>query len=106
MPKRTVVSNLLLRFKYDWYFFLQHQYSSSIPLNDANDVFAPSYNLLQLKLGYLVKIKNAQLSFFTGIDNITNEKYSLGNDLNAAGKRFYNAAPTRNYFLGVTYSGK
>lgn len=106
VPKRSVVSNLLLRFKYDWYFFLQHQYSSAIPLNDANDVFAASYNLFQLKLGYPVKIKNAQLSFFAGIDNITNEKYSLGNDLNAAGKRYYNAAPTRNCFLGITYSGK
>lgn len=41
------------------------------------------------------------LGFFGGIDNILNQKYSLGNDLNAMGGRYYNAAPTRNFYIGV-----
>ncbi len=106
VPARSFVSNLLVRFKHEWYFFLQHHYSSEIPLNDANSVFAVPYNLFQLKFGCPVKIKNAQLSFSAGVDNIFNEKYSLGNDLNAAGNRFYNAAAARNYFCGVSYSRK
>jgi iron complex outermembrane receptor protein len=35
------------------------------------------------------------------MDNILNEVYSLGNDINAAGNRFYNPAPRRNVFAGV-----
>jgi len=35
------------------------------------------------------------------IDNLLNEKYSLGNDLNAFGSRFFNAAPTRNLQTGI-----
>jgi iron complex outermembrane receptor protein len=41
------------------------------------------------------------LDFFAGIDNLLNQKYSLGNDLNAVGGRYFNAAPGRNYFAGV-----
>jgi iron complex outermembrane recepter protein len=38
---------------------------------------------------------------YAGADNLLDEKYSLGNDINAAGNRFFNAAPTINYYLGV-----
>ena len=33
--------------------------------------------------------------------NLTDEEYSLGNDLNAAGNRYYNPAPTRNFYFGI-----
>jgi iron complex outermembrane receptor protein len=36
-----------------------------------------------------------------GADNLLNKTYSLGNDLNAFGGRFFNPAPKRNYFLGA-----
>ena len=57
-------------------------------------------NWLQLKTGYKNKIGNWQVHFFGGIDNLLNQTYSLGNDINAAGRRFYNPAPERNFFLG------
>jgi iron complex outermembrane receptor protein len=34
---------------------------------------------------------------------LLDEKYSLGNDLNAFGGRYFNAAPERNYFGGVKF---
>jgi iron complex outermembrane receptor protein len=37
---------------------------------------------------------------FLGVDNLLDQDYSLGNDLNAPGGRYYNAAPGRNYYLG------
>ena len=36
-----------------------------------------------------------------GVDNLLNKKYSLGNDLNAFGNRFFNASAERNYFAGL-----
>jgi len=30
-----------------------------------------------------------------------NQLYSLGNDINAAGKRYYNPAPKRNFYFGM-----
>lgn len=77
-------------------------YSDRTPLNDANAEFAPAYWLLGARIGFKNNIGKRFFDFFAGIDNALNEKYSLGNDLNALGGRFYNTAPARNYFLGLT----
>jgi len=79
-------------------------FTSSIPLNDTNTVYADPYKLLQLKLGYKKQFSKTVLNIFVGADNVLNETYSLGNDLNAAGGRYYNPAPNRNYFGGVQLS--
>ena len=73
-----------------------------MPLNDANTVVASKYNVLQAKISWLTPISTKyKLQFFTGADNILNEKYSLGNDINAMGNRYFNAAPTRNFYAGA-----
>ncbi len=74
---------------------------SSIALSDANDEFAKPYHLLQGKIGFKHQINKLQYNFLAGADNLLNEKYSLGNDINAFGKRYYNPAAKRNYFAGV-----
>ena len=43
-----------------------------------------------------------KLDVFAGIDNAFDLTYSLGNDINAAGGRYYNAAPGRNYYGGIS----
>jgi iron complex outermembrane receptor protein len=75
--------------------------ASAIFLNDANTFKAAPYHLLGLQLGYKKTIKQVQLHLYTGADNLLNETYSLGNDINAAANRYYNAAPKRNYYAGV-----
>jgi iron complex outermembrane receptor protein len=36
-----------------------------------------------------------------GVDNLLDQKYSLGNDINGFGGRYYNAAPGRNYYVAL-----
>ena len=51
---------------------------------------------------FLVAIKKSlKVNFYAGVDNLLNEQYSLGNDINAAAGRYYNAAPAKNYFSGL-----
>ena len=76
-------------------------FTSSIPLTDANDVYADNYKLVQLKIGFKKQLGKITADFYCGVDNLLNETYSLGNDLNAAGGRYYNPAPARNYFVGI-----
>ncbi len=76
---------------------------STIPLTDANDAYADPYQLVQLKLDYLYRDTRHHILFFAGIDNLLNQRYSLGNDINAAGKRFYNPASERNFFAGLRF---
>jgi iron complex outermembrane recepter protein len=100
VPQLTIVSSLNMDLGGHFYFFAQHNYTDRIPLNDANTAFANSYHLLQAKAGWRFKIKT-DAELYIGADNILNKKYSLGNDLNALGGRYYNAAPLRNFFLGM-----
>lgn len=76
--------------------------SSRIALNDANTFFAPSYHILGARAGWKKTFdKKYKINFYVGADNLLDEVYSLGNDINAAANRFYNAAPARNYYVGI-----
>ena len=75
-----------------------------LPVNDANTVYAKAYHLLQLKIGKQIKMTKVVLNVFAGADNLLNEVYSLGNDINAAGVRYFNPAPSANYYAGVKVS--
>ena len=77
-------------------------YSGKVFLNDANTDQADPYYLLGLKLGYKTpSAGKTQLEIFAGAQNILDEKYSLGNDINAFGGRFYNVAPGRSFYIGI-----
>jgi iron complex outermembrane receptor protein len=82
---------------------LSYFYSDRIALNDANSEFASSYNLLSERLGWRKSITaKMQLDVFIGGENLSNVTYSLGNDINAAGGRYYNVAPGRNFYGGAS----
>jgi len=49
------------------------------------------------------KSDSYRVNFYAGADNLLDENYSLGNDINAAANRFYNAAPGRNYYIGLSF---
>lgn len=101
VPKNMDIITIDIFTKPGIYLTSNFNYTSSIPLTDANDVYAASYSLWQLKLGFKKQIHKAALNVYAGVDNILNETYSLGNDLNAFGGRFFNPAPKRNFFTGL-----
>ena len=102
VPKNTVVSSADLQFQKGWSVFVQHNYTATIPLNDANTVYADKYHLLQAKLSWRnLKVGKSPLTLFVGADNLLDQTYSLGNDLNAAGNRYFNAAAGRNFYAGL-----
>lgn len=101
VPKINLNSNINFDFDKGFNLFVQYQYNGKTSLNDAETVFADEYHLVISKLNWQTKIKKGVLNLSFGVDNLLNEKYSLGNDLNAFGNRFFNAAADRNYFVGL-----
>lgn len=98
----TVASGIELAVKYGIYVNVTYFYSDPIPLNDANAEYASSYNLWGFKTGYKRSFgRQLHANVFISGDNLLNQTYSLGNDINAAGNRFYNTAPGVNYTAGV-----
>ncbi|PIQ21396.1 MAG: TonB-dependent receptor, partial [Cytophagales bacterium CG18_big_fil_WC_8_21_14_2_50_42_9] len=103
VPQHVAVSGLVLQFPRALQLSTQYTFTDRVPLNDANTAFAKQYHLLQAKIRWINSLNDKfQLELFTGADNILNQRYSLGNDINAFGSRFYNAAPLRNYYGGLT----
>lgn len=101
-PKEVLTGGADLTFAKKFFLNLTINYTSEIPLNDANSVFAKSYTLVGAKAGYKSQLyKKVPFELFAGADNLLDETYSLGNDLNAAGGRYYNAAFGRNYYFGL-----
>ena len=78
-------------------------YTAKIPLNDANTMFATDYRLLFLKTGYKARLsKKVHADFFCSVEKAFNNFYSLGNDLNAVGNRFYNPAAGQLFHAGIS----
>lgn len=106
VPDWTLTNTLGILFLKEFELNIYHNHTSKIPLNDANTVFADKYDLLQAKLiknNLFPKLKG-KIDIYFGLDNILNQKYSLGNDINAFGGRYFNAAPLRNYYVGLKFN--
>jgi iron complex outermembrane receptor protein len=91
-----------LRVKKNWYLNVTVNRVDRLPLDDANTVFASKYETISARAGYIMLLKHGQrLEYFAGVENATDEIYSLGHDLNAAGGRYYNTAPGRSFYGGI-----
>jgi iron complex outermembrane receptor protein len=106
VPPQLVVTGLDVLLRAGVYVNMTYTYSDRIALNDANTAYAGSYNLLGGRLGYRSAVGRLRFDVYTAVDNAGNTKYSLGNDFNAAAGRYYNVAPGRNYFAGVSVNYK
>jgi iron complex outermembrane receptor protein len=76
---------------------LTYQYAGKMPLTDANTISPPDYSLAGAKVGFKKTLQGKwDFKFILGGENLLNNKYSLGNDINGFNGRYYNAAAGRN----------
>lgn len=103
VPSSVINTGADLGFKAGFYLNVNLNYTSSLPLTDANDVYADDYRLLQARVGWrqIWGIRKLHTDIFLSGDNLLNQRFSLGNDINAFGRRFYNPAPMMNWTLGI-----
>jgi iron complex outermembrane receptor protein len=79
---------------------VSHQ--STLPLNDANTDYAAGYWVFGSRAGWRRTLASRlNLDVYGGVENLGDRRYSLGNDLNAFGGRYFQAAPGRNYYVGA-----
>ncbi|MBH8567439.1 TonB-dependent receptor [Microvirga sp. STS02] len=82
---------------------LSHQ--ARIVLNDANTEEAAGYWVFGARGGWRHPLgRHLETNVYAGIDNATNRRYSLGNDLNAFGGRYFQPAPGRAWYGGAQLS--
>jgi iron complex outermembrane receptor protein len=95
--KHQLTSALTYNYKKSVSVFVRLQSLSKIPLTDANDVYADPFKLMQSG----VALNHKRVRYFFSVDNLLDASYSLGNDINAVGRRYYNPSSPRGYMLGL-----
>jgi len=98
----TLAAGIDLASHFGLYLNFSYYYSDKIPLNDANTAYAEAYHLVNARLGYKKDIGRLPLDLYIGGNNLLNQKYSLGDDINGFGGRYYNAAAAINFFAGLS----
>ncbi|MFY7839845.1 MAG: TonB-dependent receptor domain-containing protein, partial [Lacibacter sp.] len=102
VPNNIFAAGIDVLLKPGIYANLTYTYNSKTPLNDANTFYGNDFHLLSTRVGFKqLYAKGFRFDVFVSGDNLFNEVYSLGNDINAAANRFYNVASGRNYAVGV-----
>ena len=101
-PPHVWVAGLDAESRLGFYLNVTGNYTSRLPLNDANTVYADEFIYLGARGGFRHTLgQKWQTEIYAGLDNALDVTYSLGNDLNGFGNRYFQAAPGRNYYTGV-----
>ena len=103
VPANTLNAAFDISFLNGFFGSFNYYYSDPIPLNDANSEYASSYHLFSAKAGIEKVLPTLKIKLALGGENLFNQKYSLGNDINAFGGRYYNAAPGSNYYVSLSF---
>ncbi|MEP7143166.1 MAG: TonB-dependent receptor [Ferruginibacter sp.] len=101
-PPNVLVAGADAVTKIGLYANITYSYTDQIPLDDANNFFATPYHLFFARLGYKKDFgKKLKGEIYFSYDRSFNTPYSLGNDLNAFGNRFFNPSAPQNFLIGI-----
>jgi iron complex outermembrane receptor protein len=96
----VIFSVLQIKSSAGLYANLSYTFTDRIPLRDDNTLYANPSSLVQTKLGWTTAIfSKLDINAAIGIDNLLDKRYSLGYDINAFGGRYFQPAPSRNWFF-------
>ena len=68
----------------------------------ANSAKTDSYAVVGIHSSYRLKLAGSQVRLYGGIDNLFDEEYDDNLRINAANGRFFEPAPERGFYLGVS----
>lgn len=98
VPQQHLSGYLKYNFSKGWSSSLQSQYIGALYADDANQTRVTDYFLTNIRLWKSFK----NISFFGGINNLLDMAYFDNIRINAFGKRYYEPAPNRNLYLGLS----
>ena len=98
VPRQQFNTALQYNFSEGWGSAFQTQYSGNLYADDANQTLVDDYLLANIR--FWKSYDN--LSFFGGINNLLDTAYFDNIRINAFGKRYYEPAPMRNFYLGMS----
>jgi iron complex outermembrane receptor protein len=85
-----------------WRAGIEARYVSSVPVNDTNSDAAAGYIVASLHAGYTLEAGGWSLSGYARLDNLADKQYIGSVIVNEGNARYFEPAPGRNWFGGVT----
>ncbi len=74
----------------------------SLFADDANTTRVNAYHVANLRMGHSARYGDWEISPYLGVNNLFGENYNSNIRLNAFGSRFFEPAPDRNMYAGVS----
>ena len=102
IPSSQFFFQLKYRSASDWQWVLSGEHSGAFFANDSNSVEIKAYQKVRFQGQKTVQTQWGKLDFFGGINNVLNTTYFDNIRLNAFGGRFYEPAPGRNFYFGLS----
>ncbi len=84
----------------------ENEYSGKLWLDDANSQAASSYSVSNVRIGVRPLGRKPYFSVSTGIQNIFDRTYASSLAVNAARGKYYEPAPPRSFYAGVSVGGR
>jgi iron complex outermembrane receptor protein len=81
---------------------LEASYSGKLFADNANATSVDAYTVTNLRLYDEFDFGRWQVRPYIGINNLLDERYNSNIRINAFGGRYFEPAPDRNVYLGVT----
>jgi iron complex outermembrane receptor protein len=80
------------------------QYVGRIYVNDINTAFAPAYTLGNVRVGFAQDVGRFNISEYVRVNNIANVNYIGSVIVGDTNARYFEPAPGRNWYAGVSIS--
>jgi iron complex outermembrane recepter protein len=80
------------------------QYVGRVYVNDRNSEFAPAYTIGNLRVGFAQNMDRVSFSEYVRVNNIANVNYVGSVIVGDTNGRYYEPAPGRNWYAGVSVS--
>ncbi len=100
LPEHALFAELAWR-EGDVYAILDGLVASQVYADNANSERVPGYGVLNARVGTTARTERLDVETFVAVNNLTNKDYFSNIRVNAAGGRYYEPAPERNFFAGM-----
>ena len=103
VPEQSVYAEVSWRPRADGFSAgLEARWVDRVYVNDINSASADNYAVLNLHAGWRQRFAGWDLDAFVRVDNVTDENYVGSVIVNAANDRYFEPAPGRYLYVGVT----
>ena len=104
IPRNQFFINLTYKSKKDWITKITFENTGRFYADNSNSVLINSFQKTRLQIGKSIEVQSNKIDLFLGVNNLLNQEYFDNIRLNAFGSRFYEPAPPRNIFSGLSFS--